>query len=56
MKFLKAPKNGHFPKGLVNGFCQKIEPDIVFFTGIRKDRFSIFWIENKDFKTKELKV
>ena len=58
MKFLKVPKNGHFSMGLVNGFCERIEPDIVcVFYGnyVRKDRFSIFWIENKDLKTKTLR-
>ena len=43
--------------GLVNEFCERIEPDIVrVFYGnyVRKDRFSIFWIENKDLKTKTL--
>ena len=52
------PKNVDFLKGLVNGFCEKIEPDIVcVFYGnyVRKDRFSIIWIENKDLKTKTLK-
>ena len=52
------PKNGHFSMGLVNGFCERIEPDIVcVFYGnyVRKDRFSIFWIENKNLKTKTLR-
>ena len=25
LKFEKGPENGHFPKGLVHGFCPKIE-------------------------------
>ena len=52
------PKNGHFLKLLVNGCCEKIEPYIVcvvYGNYVRKDRFSIFWIENKDLKTKTLK-
>ena len=44
IKFLKGPKNGHFPKGLVHGFCPKIELSliVVFYRNyVRKDRF---WI------------
>ena len=42
LKFYQGPKNGHFLKGLVHGFCPKIE---IFLIGvfhrsnIRKDRF-----------------
>ena len=42
LKFSKGLKNGHFLKGLVHGFCPKIE---LFLFGvfhrnhIRKDRF-----------------
>ena len=46
-----------FQRGLSMDFVKKSNLTLyVFFTEIRKDRFSIFWIENKDFKTKELKV
>ena len=54
LKFLKEPKNGDFPKGLVHGFCRKIEISLI---GVfhrkyaRKDRFSINSIENNHFKT-----
>ena len=43
MNFLKGPKNGHFPKGLVNGFCQKIESDIVcvFYGNYKRSFFDI---------------
>ena len=29
LKFLKGPKNGHFGKGLVHGFCPKIEISLI---------------------------
>ena len=58
MKFLKGPKKWTFSKGVSQWILSKKSnlTLYVFFTEIRKDRFSIFWIENKDFKTKELKV
>ena len=28
-KFRKGPKNGHFPNGLVHGFCPKIELSLI---------------------------
>ena len=31
LKVYKGPKNGHFPKGLVLGFCSEMEPEIVCF-------------------------
>ena len=50
---------GHFRKGLVYGFCPKIEISLnaVFYRNYvrKKNRFSIFWIENNHFKTKKLK-
>ena len=48
-----------FRKGLVYGFCPKIEISLnaVFYRNYvrKKNRFSIFWIENNHFKTKKLK-
>ena len=52
LKFVKGPKNRHFRKGLVHGFCLKIEISLiaVFYRNyVRKDRFSIFWKENNHF-------
>ena len=51
-------KNVHCLKGLVHGFCPKFEVSLiaVFYRNyVRKDRFSIFWIENNHFQTKKLK-
>ena len=31
VKFKRGPKNGHFPKGLVLGFCPKIEISLMAF-------------------------
>ena len=45
LKFQKGRKNGHFLRGLVHGFCPKIELFLicVFYRNYsRKDRFSIF--------------
>ena len=57
--FKKGQKLDIFQKGLVHGFCPKIELSLiaVFFTEImsEKNRFSIFWIENNHFKTKKIK-
>ena len=42
MKFSKAPKNRHFPKGLVHGFCPKVELfliDVFHRNHMRNDRF-----------------
>ena len=47
---LKGPKNKHFPKGLVHGFCPKIEISrmgVFYRNYVRKNRFLIFWIEKK---------
>ena len=49
---LKRAKNGHFPKGLVHGFCPKIELSLiaVFHRNyVRKDLFPIFSKENRFF-------
>ena len=29
LKYYKESKNGHFPKGLVHGFCPKIEFSLI---------------------------
>ena len=45
LKFEKGPKKWTFPKGLVHGFCPKIEFSLIaVFDGnyVRKDRFWIF--------------
>ena len=58
LKFSKGPKNGHFPKGLVYGFCRKIEISLmaVFYRHyVRKNRCSIFMKEDNHFETKKLK-
>ena len=50
LTFQQGPKNGHFLKGLVHGFCPKIE---VFLMGafhrnsIRKQRFLYFGRKRK---------
>ena len=52
LKFVKGPKNRHFRKGLVHGFCLKIEISLiaVFYRNyVRKDRVSIFWKEKNHF-------
>ena len=55
---LKKSKNRHFEKGLVHGFCQKID---FFFIScfLSKERqtkhFLIFWIEKNAFKTTKKK-
>ena len=46
-----------FAKGLVHGFCPKIELSLiaVFHRNyVRKDRVAIFWRENNHFETKKL--
>ena len=51
---LKTLKNRHFAKGLVHGFCVKIDLFLIRFFLSRKERkkhFLIFWIENKVFWT-----
>ena len=58
LKFYKRTKNGHFPRGLVNGFCPKIELSViaVFYRSyVIKDRFQIFLLENNHLQTTKLK-
>ena len=58
-KFLKGPKNGHFPKELLHGFYPKFEISgmgVFYKKYVTKNRFSIFWIENKHSKTKTIDV
>ena len=58
LKFQKGRKNGHFLRGLVHGFCPKIELFLfsVFHRNhITKDRFLISWKEKNNFKRKKLK-
>ena len=41
-KFSKGPKNGHFPKGLVHGFCPKIKISrmgVLYRNYVRKNGF-----------------
>ena len=52
IKVLTRAKYGHFPKELVHGFCPKIELSLIALFHrqyVRKDRFSIFWIEDNYF-------
>ena len=59
MKFSKEPKNRHFPKGLVYGFCPNIED---FLIGVfhrsyfRKDRIFKLWKEKNDFNRKKNEI
>ena len=58
LSFKKGKKMVIFAKGLVHGFCPKILISVmaVFHRNyLRKNRFSIFWIENNDYKTKKFK-
>ena len=51
---LKKSKNRHFEKGLVHGFCQKIDFFFIscFLSKERQNKhFLIFWIEKNGFKT-----
>ena len=51
---LKKSKNRHFEKGLVHGFCQKIDFFFIscFLSKERQNKhFLIFWIEKNAFKT-----
>ena len=48
MTFYQGPKNEHFLKRLVVGFCAKIEISLIAFffrNDVHKNRFSIFWIK-----------
>ena len=52
IEVLKKAKNGHFSKGLIHGFCPKIEISLfaVFhYNHVRKHGFSIFMKENNHF-------
>ena len=55
----KVEKNRHFAKGLVHGFCQKIElfSHMLFLSKKkgRKKHFLIFWIEKNAFQTWKVK-
>ena len=54
LMFEKSPKNRKFAKGLVHGFCQKINLFLtcVFLENLaRKVRFLIFWREKNTFQT-----
>ena len=47
-----SKKNWHFAKGLVHGFCQKIDLFLICFFWAKKARekhFLIFWIEKNAF-------
>ena len=47
-KVQKSPKNRIFPKGLLHGFCRKIELFIMYVflaNQARQDHFLIFWIK-----------
>ena len=55
---LKKSKNRHFEKGLVHGFCQKIDFFFIscFLSKERQNKhFLIFWIEKNAFKTTKKK-
>ena len=52
IEVLKSVKNDIFLKGLVHGFCPKIELfSFGIFLGnqVREKHFFIFWIEKNDF-------
>ena len=58
VKFQQSPKSRHFAKGLVRGFCQKIDLFLICFSlpkKARKKEFLIFWIEKNAFQTKKEK-
>ena len=44
MNFLRGRKNRHFAKGLVHGFCQKIDLFLICFFWPKKDKKNIFHI------------
>ena len=57
-KFYKTLKNRHFAKGLVHGFCVKIDLFLIRLFLSKKGRkknFLIFWMENKAFWTLKVK-
>ena len=50
--FSKSPKIRNFPKGLVHGFCRKIELSVIYVfwaNQARKDRFLVYWIKKNVF-------
>ena len=55
----KSKKNRHFAKGLIHGFCQKVDLFLICFfflaKNARKKHFLIFWIEIKAFWTSKVK-
>ena len=55
----KLLKNRNFAKGLIHGFCQKIDLFLICFFWAKKARkkhFLIFWIENKAFWTSKVMI
>ena len=55
--FKKLEKMDLFPKELLHGFCPKFEISrmgVFYKNYVTKNRFSIFWIENKHSKTKKI--
>ena len=42
--YKKGQKNGHFPKGLVHGFCPKIELSLIAVFHRNYVRKDLFWI------------
>ena len=50
--FEKEPKNRHFPKGIIHGFCRNVEYPFIWvfwYNQVRKDGFLIIRIEKNDF-------
>ena len=49
LKFQKRAKRGHFPKGLVHGFCPKIEIFLfAFFTEVLSENNVFDIVERKE--------
>ena len=49
---LKGAKKRHFPKGIIHGFCQKLELLFIWvfcYNQVKKDGLLIFRIEKNDF-------
>ena len=52
LKFSKGPKNGHFPMGLVHGYCPKIKISLIAFfhlNYVRKHRFFDIYEKKQSF-------
>ena len=52
----KGPKNGHFPMGLVHGFCPKIDfsrMGVFNRNYVRNNHFLIFWMKTNIVKPKK---